>query len=1247
MPHAHPHSLCSLLLALFSLPSHTPASPSAMRCDAVRCGAMRCDVLCLVFIPLPSIVIAPTPPSYSLLPNSSSMLPPASVVWLMKTNVLPEGTTTHDANILPEATPSVLSQVLSGGVQVLSGGVQVLSGGVQVLSGGVQVLSGGVQVLSGGVQVLSGGVRVLSGGVQVLSGGVQVLSGGVQVLSGGVQVLSGGVQVLSGGVQVSNHLWFKCPVAFQALVPRFLTIRVASTLAVPHHVLTLYVMLHPPTHPFHPSTSPSIPSAHPRFLTPKVAFQALIPCFLMTKVASTLAVQPLTSLAALPLLAVIQVCCTPLHSSLLHSSPLLFTPLLSTPLHSTPLYSNPLYSCPIHSSSLLCSPPLSTPLVSISLLSTPLHSTSILCGAAPGKLACTIAYRRPSSLSSLISAILCGAALGKLACTIAYRRPSSLSSLPSPPAARHIAFSVAQSLGLSPSAAALLSGLPPPKREGAVEGKVGGGKAAPGRGVLSSPGMVGAAERAAGRKEAVVMSACAFGNSLTLPLVFLATLLTRADADRAAGYLALFMLVPHLLESGLQHAHTTSPLLPTDPLTGGGAAAATPCPTPLPPHSSCWSPTFWTLGYSMFTGGDNKQEEGERAGEDMFTHHRCFSPSFPSFSPSFPSFSPSFPSFSPSFPSFSPSFPSFSPPPSSSWSPTFWTLGYGMFTGGDNKQEEGERAGEEASAAAAAAAEAAVMGVTGFERAVSRVMAVVQKVLNPPIYGVLAGLLIGATPLSHFFLPASSSSAAAAASLPASASPWLFSPATAGILHGIMEVSFGVGGVGKACGMRCPHWQVLWLFNPATAGILHGLMEVSDGRRRGMWHVDEPLSVLPLLAWLFNPATAGILHGLMEVSDGRRRGMWHVDEPLSVLPLLSMALQPCHCWHPARHHGGGGGRRGKARHAGWRHASYGIEAAAILGSACVAVQAVVLASSLASSIPSRISLSWPKPSSSPSSTPSPSPSSSSPSHPSSPTSAATAASVSAAIEQLLPPAANTQVTSLATIPTPGSTPSSLVLFNPNQLPALSGLGMREIRVESRSSVTLPGVGAAAAGGIGGGGGGGGGNGSMELQATGRSASSASPSSSAALPSLLDDRALWVVCAVRLLLLPMLGTIGIMALYNARLIPQDPICALTLMIQTAMPSAQNLVLMSQLSPATKPLAGMLASLMLRQYAISMLPITVWITVFLLQPTCCSTPPSPHASLSPATPPLRPLQYAISMLPITVWITVFLSRLNMAI
>ena len=37
-------------------------------------------------------------------------------------------------------------------------------------------------------------------------------------------------------------------------------------------------------------------------------------------------------------------------------------------------------------------------------------------------------------------------------------------------------------------------------------------------------------------------AACAFGNSLTLPLVFLAALLPAAAFDRAAGYTALFLL---------------------------------------------------------------------------------------------------------------------------------------------------------------------------------------------------------------------------------------------------------------------------------------------------------------------------------------------------------------------------------------------------------------------------------------------------------------------------------------------------------------------------------------------------------------------------------------------------------------------------------------------------------------------------------------------------------------------------------
>lgn len=55
----------------------------------------------------------------------------------------------------------------------------------------------------------------------------------------------------------------------------------------------------------------------------------------------------------------------------------------------------------------------------------------------------------------------------------------------------------------------------------------------------------------------LVSTACTFGNSLTLPLVFMSSLMPAADFDRAVGYTALF-------------------------LTG-------------------WSPLLWSLGYSQLT----------------------------------------------------------------------------------------------------------------------------------------------------------------------------------------------------------------------------------------------------------------------------------------------------------------------------------------------------------------------------------------------------------------------------------------------------------------------------------------------------------------------------------------------------------------------------------------------------------------------------------------------------------------------
>ncbi|CAI6012350.1 unnamed protein product [Closterium sp. NIES-65] len=146
-----------------------------------------------------------------------------------------------------------------------------------------------------------------------------------------------GSGVSSCGVQVYLQ------VAFQALIPCFMMTKVASTLSVQ-------------------------PLA--------VAFQALIPCFMMTKVASTLSVQPLSSLAFLPLLAVFQVRCTPPHSSPLlptppHSSPLLSTPLLSSPLHSNPLHFTSSHSIPL--TLLILSSQAPTPVQPTAPHSTPLH----------------------------------------------------------------------------------------------------------------------------------------------------------------------------------------------------------------------------------------------------------------------------------------------------------------------------------------------------------------------------------------------------------------------------------------------------------------------------------------------------------------------------------------------------------------------------------------------------------------------------------------------------------------------------------------------------------------------------------------------------------------------------------------------------------------------------------------------------------------------------------------------------------
>ena len=77
-------------------------------------------------------------------------------------------------------------------------------------------------------------------------------------------------------------------------------------------------------------------------------------------------------------------------------------------------------------------------------------------------------------------------------------------------------------------------------------------------------------ERTRKTMKSIVKAACAFGNSVTLPLIFFSTLLSGAQYDLAAGYTALFLIA--------------------------------------------WSPALWSLGYSMFVGSEAEEdveEEGE------------------------------------------------------------------------------------------------------------------------------------------------------------------------------------------------------------------------------------------------------------------------------------------------------------------------------------------------------------------------------------------------------------------------------------------------------------------------------------------------------------------------------------------------------------------------------------------------------------------------------------------------------------
>lgn len=98
---------------------------------------------------------------------------------------------------------------------------------------------------------------------------------------------------------------------------------------------------------------------------------------------------------------------------------------------------------------------------------------------------------------------------------------------------------------------------------------------------------------------------------------------------------------------------------------------------------------------------------------------------------------------------------------------------------------------------------------------------------------------------------------------------------------------------------------------------------------------------------------------------------------------------------------------------------------------------------------------------------------------------------------------------------------------------------------------------------------------------------------------IESRAIAVLSIVRFVLAPM-SVVLLFKLFSKIAIFQpilaDPILLFVIAVQSVMPSAQNLLIALQLSPQTQAAAPGLARLLLKLYALAILPVTLWVTGF---------------------------------------------------
>lgn len=97
-------------------------------------------------------------------------------------------------------------------------------------------------------------------------------------------------------------------------------------------------------------------------------------------------------------------------------------------------------------------------------------------------------------------------------------------------------------------------------------------------------------------------------------------------------------------------------------------------------------------------------------------------------------------------------------------------------------------------------------------------------------------------------------------------------------------------------------------------------------------------------------------------------------------------------------------------------------------------------------------------------------------------------------------------------------------------------------------------------------------------------------------SMLEGKAFWAITLIRLLVMPLISFTLLTAFQHQRWLPADPMSRLILLVLAAMPTAQNLVVLAQLHANTRAFAGVLANILVRQYLIAVVSLTVWLPIF---------------------------------------------------